>query len=485
VTSATFTQEFASWLPRWWSHQLYVQDDWKPVKGLSIALGLRWSYETPFQTKYGQQSEFDPTVKDPVSGLMGAIVHRPGGLAKSDLNNFAPRIGVAWNFHPSLVFRSSFGMVHQDIFATGTNIMYQEYLATATLQAPVGDPQHVFRLSEGPAPFQYVRQPDGSVPFIGTNYSSRSASWWDPNMRMPYVLNWSGGVQWEFARNWVLEAQYQGQSGVGLINSWDINAIPLNVSSDINVLNTIFQGTQNYKPYTQFGSINHFSNYGHNTYHGGTWRVEKRASAGLSFNAFYTWSKSLNENEGDGADGGVTFYNRRLEKARSSTDIRHRFVSVMSYDLPFGKGRRFLQRGGIVNHVFGGWQLTWTQTLQSGQPFTVGFSGSPYRYLPGESRPNIIGTVEDAYTPGWTLGPNRFPTAAQNPYLKFDAFSYPRAVHRGQPRPKHVRRTGPDLDPALAREMVADSRAPALRAAPGRQQLPVYTAEFRQSGLDI
>jgi hypothetical protein len=250
-------------------------------------------------------------------------------------------------------------------------------------------------------------------------------------MRMPYVLNWSGGLQWEFARNWLLEAQYQGQSGVGLINSWDINAIPLNVSNDINVLNAIFQATQNYKPYTQFGSVNHFSNYGHNTYHGGTWRVEKRSSAGLSFNAFYTWSKSLNENEGDGGDAGVTFYNRRLEKGRSSTDIRHRFVSVMSYDLPFGKGRRLLNRGGIVNHVLGGWQLTWTQTLQSGQPFTVSYSGSPNRYLPGESRPNIIGTVEDAYVSGWSLGPNRFPTTAQNPYLKYDAFSYPAAYTVG------------------------------------------------------
>ena len=69
-------------------------------------------------------------------------------------------------------------------------------------------------------------------------------------MRMPYVMNWSGGLQWEFARNWLLEGQYQGQSGVGLINSWDINAIPLNVSNDTDVLNQIFQATQNYKPYT-------------------------------------------------------------------------------------------------------------------------------------------------------------------------------------------------------------------------------------------
>jgi hypothetical protein len=307
VTSATFTQEFASWLPRWWSHQWYVQDDWKPMKGLTIALGLRWSYETPFQTKYGQQSEFDPTVKDPASGLMGAIVHRPGQLAKRDLNNFAPRIGLAWNFHPKVVFRSSFGVVHQDIFATGTNIMYQEYLATAT-QAPVGDPQHVFRLSQGPAlPIRHSTGRLGAVHRhelfepLGDLVGSQDA--------MPYVLNWSGGLQWEFARNWLL-AQYQGQSGVGLINSWDINTIPLNVSNDINVLNTIFQATQNYKPYTQFGSINHFSNYGHNTYHGGTWRG--KAIVGRSELQRFLHVEQVAERERRRRRRrGVTFYNRR------------------------------------------------------------------------------------------------------------------------------------------------------------------------------
>jgi hypothetical protein len=299
------------------------------------------------------------------------------------------------------------------------------------VQAPVGDPQHIFRLSQGPVPFSYTVQPDGSVPFVGTNFSSRSASWWDPKMRMPYVMSWSGGVQYEFARNWVFEAQYQGQSGVGLINSWDINTIPLNVSTDPNVLNSIFQATQNFKPYTQFGSVNLFSNYGHNTYHGGTWRVEKRSSAGLMFNAFYTWSKGINENEGDGGDAGITYYNRRLEKGRSSTDIRHRFVSVMSYDLPFGKGRPLMNRGGVLNHVLGGWQLTWTQTFQSGQPFTVNFAGSPNRYLPGESRPNIVTTVEQAYVPDWDIGANRFPTSAQNPYLKIDSFAYPAAFTAG------------------------------------------------------
>lgn len=431
VGSAVYTQDFASWLPRWWSHQWYAQTDWKPFRNLTLNLGVRWSYESPFQTKYGQQAQFDPDARDPISGLTGAIVHVKGPLAKRDMNNFAPRIGLAWNFHPKMVFRGSYGIVHQDIFATSANIMFQEYLANATIQSPVGDPRHIFRLSQGPPTFNYDRQADGSVPFIGNNFSGRGAHWWDPNMRMPYVQSWSAGVQWGFAENFVLDVQYQGQGGVGLLNSWDMNVIPLDISRDLNVLNQIFTASQNYKPYRQFGAINLFSNYGHNTYHGGTVRVEKRYSAGLSFNAFYTYSKSLNESEADAGDNGVTFYNRRLEKGRSSTDIRHRFVSVMSYELPFGRGRRFMNEGAAWNHLFGGWELTWTQTFQSGQPFTVGFGGSPNRYLNGEARPNILTTHEEAQIQNWELGPNRFPTSAQNPYLRFASFAYPAAFTPG------------------------------------------------------
>jgi len=431
VGSATYTEEFASWLPRWWSHQWYVQTDWKPVRGLTLNLGVRYSYESPFQTKYGQQSQFDPAVRDPITGLMGAITHPKGALSKKDLNNFAPRLGLAWNFAPKFVFRASYGIVHQDIFSTGANILFQEYLANATIASPVGDPRHVFRLSQGPPNFTYARQPDGSVPFIGQNFSGRAAAWWDPNMRMPYVQSWSGGVQWEFARNLLLDVQYQGQSGVGMINNWDMNAIPLDVSRDPATLGNIFRAQQNFKPYTQFGSIQHFSNYGHNSYHGGTFRVERRFDRGLGFNAFYTWNKTLNENEGDGGDNGITFYNRRLEKGRSSTDIRHRFVSVMNYELPFGAGRAFLKSNRVLNHAFGGWELTWTQTFQSGQPFTVGFGGSPNQYLAGESRPNILTTHQAAVNGDWSIGPNRFPVAAQNSYLNPAAFAYPASFTPG------------------------------------------------------
>ena len=92
-------------------------------------------------------------------------------------------------------------------------------------------------------------------------------------MRLPYVTSWSGGLQWSFWNNWVLEGQYQGQAGVGLLNHWNVNVLPLDILRDLNPLNTIFTGVQNYLPYPHFGEVRLFSNLGHNSYRGGTVRV--------------------------------------------------------------------------------------------------------------------------------------------------------------------------------------------------------------------
>ncbi|MEK7406548.1 MAG: carboxypeptidase regulatory-like domain-containing protein, partial [Acidobacteriota bacterium] len=431
VASASFTQVRAAWLPRWWTHAWYAQDDWKPIKNLTVNIGIRWTYESPYNTKYGQQSQFDPSATDPITGRRGAIVHTKSALAKRDLNNFQPRLGVAWNFRPKWVFRGSFGVSTVDLLSPGTNLAFEEYYATAFIASPPGDPRIAFLLSKGPPTIPYTVNPDGTVPFVGQNYAGRGATWYDPNMRMPYIMSWSGGFQWEFAGTWLLETVYQGSSGVGLLNSWDLNVIPLNISRDISELDRIYQQTQNFKPYTQFGSIRHFGNYGHNSYHGITFRTEKRYSHGMTLNTFYTYSKTLDESDGDGGAGGITFYNRRLEKGRAGYDLTHRFVSVFTWDLPVGAGRRFMNAKGVKNAILGGWQLNWLNSLQTGQPFTVGSAGSPNRYLPGSQRPNILAPFDEAKVEGWTMGPHRFPTAAQNPYLKMEAFDYPAAYATG------------------------------------------------------
>jgi len=434
VNQAQFSQPLATWLPRWWSNAAYIQDDWKPIRNFTVNFGLRWSYESPYTTKYGQQSEFDPTATDPVTGRSGAIVHHPGGLTRSHWKNFQPRIGVAWNFRPKLVFRGNFGIITQDLFITSLGQNFEEYFATASVQPPVGDPRPAFRLSQGPGPVGFKIAPDGSAPFVGSNYSNRNASWLDPNIRSPYIMNWSGGIQWEFLNNLLLETTYQGSAGVGLLNNWDINAIPLNISTDYATLDNIRRNAQNYKPYPQFGSIQMYSNFGHNTYHSATVRLERRYSSGLFVTGFYTWSKNLTDADADGSVSGVTYYDRRLEKARSNFDVSHRFVGTMVYELPYGKGRRWGNRGGFSDWVLGGWEVMFSQTIQSGTPITVTFAGAPstpyapgepYAWLPMQQRPNQILPNDQAMTPDWSIGPNRLPFSAQNPYLNPAAFAYP------------------------------------------------------------
>jgi hypothetical protein len=435
VGQAQFSQSLATWLPRWWSHALYLQDDWKVRPNLTINYGLRWSYETPYTTKYGQQSEFDPTAKDPITGRLGAITHHGGGISNSYWKSFQPRIGVAWNFRPKLVFRGNFGIITQDLFMTQLSQNFEEYFATASVQPPVGDPRPAFRLSQGPGPAQFNVASDGSAPFVGTNFSNRNASWIDPNIRPPYIMNWSGGVQWEVLNNLLVDTMYQGSSGVGLLNNWDINAIPLNIASDYATLDNIRRNAQNFKPYPQFGQIQLFSNFGHNSYHSATVRVERRYRSGFFANGFYTWSKNLTDADADGSVGGATYYNRRLEKGRSNFDISHRFVSVFVYELPYGKGRHWGNHGGLTNFIVGGWDLMYSQTIQSGPPITVTYAGAPstpyapgqpYVWLPtGSARPNQILPNDQAVTQGWTIGPNRLPTSAQNPYLNAAAFAYP------------------------------------------------------------
>ena len=431
VTSATFTNSVATWLPRWLSHGLYIQDDWKPFKTLTLNLGVRWSYESPFNTKYGQQSNFDPNAIDPITGRKGAIVHGGGELAKRDWNNFQPRIGMAWTILPKLVWRGNFGIMTQDLLAPDAGMLFEEYFAQATVAQPSGDPRIAFLLSQGPGQIKYTRNADGSVPFVGTNYSSRGATWYDPNMRMPYIMNWSGGLQYQLTPVWLLEMMYQGSAGVGLLNAWDINVVPLNYSTDTKVLDQVYQNVQAYKPYPQFGSIMHYSNYGHNRYHGITFRGEKRFSSGFNLNAFYTFSKAIDEADGEGSTSGITYYNRRLEKGRAGFDVNHRLVALFQWELPMGKGRRLMSGGGWKDYALGGWNLNYMQTAQSGLPYTITFAGSPNRYLPGTSRPNLLTTKEDAMTANWSIGPNRFPTSAQNAYMNLTAFAYPAAYTAG------------------------------------------------------
>lgn len=432
VQKATFNTTLATWLPRWWSHALYVQDDWVVSPRLTLNLGLRWSYETPFETQYGQQSQFSPTTTDPLTGMAGAIIHPSGPLGRSDYKHFQPRIGGAYRINNNMVLRGGFGLTTIDLFTTGLNQNFDEYTSNTTVQSPVGNPSPAFFLSSGPGPVSYNILSNGTSPYVGTNYSSRTATYYDPNLRNAYAMNWNLGYQYQFAPNWLLELTYQGSAGVGLLEAWNINTVPLNISTNQATLQTIFKNYQNYVPFPNFGAINMWSNFGHSTFHSGTIKVEKRFSRGLTFTSFYSHSKAIDDCDNDQLCTGETFYNRSLEKGRAGFDLANRSVTYVTYELPLGKGRALMNRGGILDYVFGGWNITWSQTFQSGLPVTFTMAGSPYNYLPGNGVERPTQMVPNGQVPvqNWTIG-QRFATAYENPVWNINSFAYPAAFTLG------------------------------------------------------
>jgi len=430
VVRADFNTALANWLPRWTSHALYFQDDWNFSPKLTFNLGLRWSYESPFTTKYGQHSQFDPTATDPLTGRQGAITHPGTRLAKRDLNNFQPRVGMAYKFNNKMVFRGGFGLTTVDLYTVGLDQNFEEYFTAVTRQAPPGDPRSIFNISQGPGRIDYPILSNGTSPFVGANLGSRNATQYDPNMRSPYTMNWNATYQYQFADTWLMELSYQGSSGVGLLNAWNTNVIPLNVSTDRATLDQIFVNQQPYRPYTNFGAVNLWSNFGHSSFHSGTLKVEKRFSKGLTLTSFYTYGKAMDETDNDGTASGVTYYNRRLEKARAGFDIRHRQVTYLTYDLPIGKGKKWMHGGGIKDYFLGGWKIGWIQTFQSGTPVDFVISGSPNRYLPGTVRPNITGTYGQIQVPNWQIG-DRFNNSLKNPMWNIGVFANPAAYTPG------------------------------------------------------
>jgi len=403
---------------------------------LTLNIGVRYTNERPFSTKYGQQTNFDPAVADTVTGRPGGLVHRPGTLSRRDNNNFQPRVGVAWHPWQKWVFRGGFALSTVDVKYSQQNAQFQEYEALVNYQQPPGDPRPIYQISKIPAPPTFNVRPDGTAGFVGTNYGARDAQFYDPNLRNPYTMTWNAGIQREIKTNYLVELTYQGSAGVGLIGNWEYNTFPIDFASDNPALRSaVFAAPQNYRPYPHFGSIRMRSNFGHSTYHSGSIKVEKRYSAGVNFVSFYTLSKSIDEQSNDNDGAGVApITNRRLEKALSNFDSRHHLVGSVVWGLPMGKGRRFLNRGGVWDRIFSGYTISYVQTVDSGNPLNFDFSASPFNYYPtfaGARRPNAV-RANPRLRDGWRdMGPDRFTAPGINPVIDIGYFGYPAAFTVG------------------------------------------------------
>jgi hypothetical protein len=451
VAAANFTTYTTTWLPRDSVNSLYVQDDWKVSKTLTLNLGVRWSTESPFHTAHGQLSNFSPTAVDPVTGKAGGIVHPTEGLNQRSLRDFQPRIGMAWHPLDRWVFRGGFGISTVDIRFPNALQQFDEYQAQVVQQRAPGDPRPLYQISQGPTPVVYNTLANNTATYVGTNYGSRNIFWMDGNLHPGYVANWNATTEYQFGANNLVKLMYQGSAGVHLVESWNVNVFPTNFGAGNPALqNAAFAAPQNYLPYTQFGSINYMSNTGHSSYHAGTVQFQKRYSQGLVLNSFYTYSKALDDCDSDSGtcNGVAPIQNRNLNKGRAGYDRTHVIVANLTYELPVGKGRHFLNHSRALDYLLGGYELAWIQTYETGNPIGFSFTNSPNNYYPtsiGNRVPDL--TCSGISMPGFGLGSliggARFNQALENPVLPVNCFAAPAAFTPGNAGRNIV--TGPGL----------------------------------------
>lgn len=445
VNTVDFDAELAMWQPRTSINSFYMQDDWKLTPTITLNLGVRYSAEGQFDTKYGLHTAWDPTATDSLTGGKGAFIHDGQPLGATDRNNFQPRIGVAWNAMPKTVVRGGIALNTIDIRFPIQGGSFEEYRGAYQYDRPSGDPRSVFGFGSTPAP-QYVIRADGTSPFSGANLAGRNVDYWDPNLRNAYAMNWNLSVQREFANEYLVELSYQGSAGINLHERWDYNIVPLNYGNQIassfggNVTaanDAVRNNPQKWVPFNSFGRVQLRSNFGHSSYHGGTIRFEKRyGNTGLNVISFYTYSKALNSQNGDNDGSGIDpLNNRALEKGLAGYNRKHNATITFLYELPFGQGKKFLNQGGALNHVFGGWEISAIQTLSSGNPRDITYAGGPQYFNSAwrsSQRPNTTGTTPELHD-DWRSrvinAGDRFTLGKSGQIIDPSLFAYPDAAY--------------------------------------------------------
>ncbi|MDQ6705283.1 MAG: carboxypeptidase regulatory-like domain-containing protein, partial [Acidobacteriota bacterium] len=408
----------------------YFQDDWRINPKLVLNLGLRWEATLPPTGLDDKWSDFSPTRPNPGAGnLPGALIYAGKGpgrensrtLADSYWKSFGPHIGAAYSWSSKTVIRASYARSFAAI-TTVTGSTHQRGF-TQTYGAPQssGGLQPAFLLNQG---FPSYPVP----PFISPSFANKdNIPWWQGReaTRAPEFNNFNFSIQRQLGGSMVLEASYNGVLGSHLqsqllnIDQVDPRYLTAfgNVAQSTAVLNSRL-GTplanaagigepypgfiaswgnsatvkQALRPYPQYNGIDTFGgggdHSGHSTYHAAILSFQKRYSAGLTFQSSYVFSKLLTDSDTYWGSGqAADQYNRRLEKSIGQFDVTHNFKLGLVYDLPFGKGRKFLN-SGLGAWVIGGWRVSSVNFYSSGVPIGLSSSyGLPL--LNGRSTPYI------------------------------------------------------------------------------------------------
>ncbi|MSV29502.1 MAG: hypothetical protein EXQ52_12290 [Bryobacterales bacterium] len=387
----------------------YVQDDWRVTSKLTLNLGIRYDYDTPRTERFNRTNYFDPTVASPLgNGAKGGLIFV--GVNGSDrhqynwdLNNLAPRIGLAYQANSKTVVRLGYG-----------NIFGQSQQAAHGTIGTTGwrlDNQWVNSI-DGVTPFNLLRDPypTGFRPLPGAADGLRTGTGGDLEAVIretpaPLSMQWNANIQRELRGQIMIETAYVGTRGLQLHSGIPLNQLTpdrmalgaqLNQLVDNPFFGKIAAGAlanrqvargQLLRPFPQFNGVGIVNVAGaSSTYHSWQNSVSKRFSRGLMFEGSYTWSKML-----DNGTSHQNAYDILASRSLSDLDISHRFVISYIYELPFGRGRRYgASVTRLVDTLLGGWQLNGFTNFQTGSPLS--FSASNTAGLFGSAtRPNNSG----------------------------------------------------------------------------------------------
>jgi Carboxypeptidase regulatory-like domain/TonB dependent receptor len=358
------------------TYALFAQDDWKVRPNLTLNLGLRWEYFSPLSEKQHRLSNvvFGP----PGQELTAArLVVGQDELYPKDLNNFAPRLGFAYSPNYGnrfggllnenrMVVRGGFGIAYNRVpivlFANtrGNPPFFARYAvccgtSPADFSTPFNGGQILYALGASNSPFSYPVNPALRATFNPTTgiptlpggaqielYGS------PPEVRTPYVYTYSLEAQYSLPASLTAEIGYQGSASRKLVRLVNERFL----FTDPNTFTGIFFPT----PDTTA------------SYNALIARLTRRFSRGVSFDAIYRFSKSIDivSNEGPGSPTNPTYpLDVRQERGPSDYDVRHNFVASGIWELPF-----FRKERNALGAVLGGWQLSGILTAHTGFPWT-------------------------------------------------------------------------------------------------------------------
>jgi hypothetical protein len=450
--------------PTYYMHGMYIQDDWKARRNLTLNLGFRYDLQMPTTARHDQQAYFDLHALNPISvttgiPVYGKIVYNsPGdrGLWNINLHDFAPRVGFSYAMMPKLVVRGGYGIYYARNFygGNGPNPGY----STSGVWTSSADGVHI--TSPLVQAFQTGLVPVTGNALGGLTQVGQSPSVVDRNRPEPMTQQFSFGFQYAFSPNDVVDINYVGSRGrhitLGGMNYGQLKPTYLSMGS---ALNTVL-ATNPYAtalstlgltapscPYTEAQSLMPYPEYcgavsaqgepvGINNYNALQASFKHRFGAGLIFTASYTFSKFLSDTGGpeewgsiNGDQGGSSirnFYDLKADWSVDGGDIPESLVLNYVYDLPFGRGKKF---GGGMNHVedavAGGWEVSGITFVQSGFPMAIGAGGNSASVFGGGQHADLTGQPFKSGHCGGTNGVPVIPVGTKYCFFNPAAFAAP------------------------------------------------------------